>query len=718
MEEKNENENSDNLFKTFSMITKIIIILFIILFAHHIINKFRKTPEKNKEINKNSITLTEKKNRTETINNNTINLNNSIMERENDNLEINYKYNINSFQNLITYGDIFFNSFSIFKTARKIYFNILNINYNFSAKFNITKLEYTLGLYDENKTLLNPSEMTLFNDLHFACFLELENKKTVNSLAYIYLDKYIKCTEFFKYNENIKFGFLIYRRVSFFKVYFLANDVINYADLSHQNDEMFDPKIINFTFNSVVKEIKTYKFNGPVSLKKAYFRKPIFDFRRNYIRNNSMWLFRNFYNEYYCYCIGNTCFREENFQTCKYLYYIVIIDKERDLYPKTEYIFVDFIFKPLASDDTFPVFEEMIRRNYPAHYITEKDEIIEKYCQNKYHCQTIIPINEITYFTYGDFFEKYLSLVLKTKAFISGKEKHFHRVGYLFYRIEYVTYIGVGHGVCYFKDYLFDKTRIYGSSRNNKIIIPPSKPLISIAINHGWKEKNIIKLNLPRWDRYNHPIDQDKITDAFSGNIADNSILLMFTWRMNRKYWNYELSPYYIKNMGKLLKSKVLAKELETNNITLYVSYHRYLRDSYQQKIRNFIRFNKNIKLLEQNDISECLAKTNLVVSDFSSIIFDLMYRNKPFIIYVPDSNDPSIYDLYSDDYLQLIERMNNGTFKIANKCNNAEETVDKIIYYIKNNFKVDETLKKYYKYFNFKKGNNIDKLIKYLLSL
>ena len=61
----------------------------------------------------------------------------------------------------------------------------------------MVKVEYIIGLYDENKTLLFPSDMTLFEDLHFACYLELSKKRSVNSLAYIYLGKYIKCNEFF-----------------------------------------------------------------------------------------------------------------------------------------------------------------------------------------------------------------------------------------------------------------------------------------------------------------------------------------------------------------------------------------------------------------------------------------------------------------------------------------------------------------------------------------
>ena len=429
-----------------------------------------------------------------------------------------------------------------------------------------------------------------------------------------------------------------------------------------------------------------------------------------------MWLFRHFYDTYYCYCVGNKCFEKDIIQTCKYLYYIFIIDNNRDLFPKTDYIFVDFIFKSLTADDTYPVFQEMISQNLPAHYITEKKEIYNEYCHNSTQCTTIIPINEITYFKFGDFFEKYLTLVLKTKAFISCKERHFHQIGYLFYRIEYVTYIAVGHGVCYFKDYLFDNSRIYGSNRNNKIVIPPSDILVSIAINHGWKEENIIKINLPRWDRYNYQDKQNKIIEIFNGNITSNSILIMFTWRMNRESkWNLNISPFYIKNLTELLQNKDLEKELTLHNMTLYVSFHRYLKESYQTLIKKITESNKNIVILEQNDLAECLSKTNLVVSDFSSIIFDLMYRQKPFIIYVPDGNEPRIKNIYTDDYISLIERMNKGEFKIENKCNNVQETVDKIIFYIKNDFKIDDKLKEYFNIFDFKVDNNIGKFINYL---
>jgi len=74
--------------------------------------------------------------------------------------------------------------------------------------------------------------------------------------------------------------------------------------------------------------------------------------------------------------------------------------------------FATFIFKSLPSDDTYPVFEEMINQNLSAHYITEKPELNKLYCQNKDKCQTILPMNMASYFKFGEFVEKYLTLFL------------------------------------------------------------------------------------------------------------------------------------------------------------------------------------------------------------------------------------------------------------------------------------------------------------------
>ena len=68
----------------------------------------------------------------------------------------------------------------------------------------------------------------------------------------------------------------------------------------------------------------------------------------------------------------------------------------------------------------------------------------------------------------------------------------------LFYNIEYISYTCVGHGVCYFKYFLYDENRIYGHKKNDKLLLPPSDKIISIAKKYGWNEKNIIKMNFSK----------------------------------------------------------------------------------------------------------------------------------------------------------------------------------------------------------------------------
>jgi CDP-glycerol glycerophosphotransferase (TagB/SpsB family) len=391
-----------------------------------------------------------------------------------------------------------------------------------------------------------------------------------------------------------------------------------------------------------------------------------------------------------------------------------IIENNRNLYPKTDYLFVDFIFKDLTSDDAYPIFEEMEKKKYPVHYITEHDEIFEKYCKNEEICSKIIKLGE-DYDNYADFFEKHLTLVLKLKAVVSCKESGFHFASYLFYRLEYITYIAVTHGVCYFKDYLFEKRRIYGKMRNNKIVIPPSNLLIEQARKYGWRNEDIIKINLPRWDKYNEEY-QLKNKDEFT--INSNSILVMFTWRYNKESFNGDVSPFYHENITRILESDLLNDALERKNITLYFTFHRYINKRFRKRYEDIIKEKKQIKFIEQGDIAQCLAVTKLVVTDFSSIIFDLMYRRKPFILFVPDGNDPKIKDIYTDDYVILINDMNQKKFKVENLFFSVRETVDKMISYIENNFALDEKIVKYFELFGLKKGNNIDTFIDYLTNL
>ena len=614
------------------------------------------------------------------------------------------------------YDDFYFNSMFIFNTFKNKYFNITSLNYTFSNKFSKIKFQFIFGIFDKNKTLISPSDFTLYSRMSVLCFITI-NDTTIYSLPQIIGNQYYECIEYFDIDEIPQFGLHFYpqRSKSFLTLNFNFYKFVNLNDTKHRNDTIFDPDFINNEYNKIAEKTKSKETYRANILKRSYIREPIANLKRSVHRQSKKggWIFKNIYNNYFCFCVGKSCVKGETKQMCKLHFYKYVIDIHRDLYPKTDFIFVDFIFRSLPSDDTYPVFEEMINQNLSAHYITEKPELNKLYCQNKDKCQTILPMNMASYFKFGEFVEKYLTLILKLKSVISCKQSSFHYLSYLFYQIEYITYICVGHGVDFFKDYLFGPYRIYGSKINNKILIPPSKVLVDLAVNRGWKEEDIIKINLPRWDRFSNT------NFTFSGNIDPNSILVMFTWRYTKWWFGYQdLSKLYHENIIKLLEDEKLGNVLTKKNMTLYFSLHRLVNRRFLKRYDEAIHKYSHLKYLKQNDLAECLAKTNLVVSDFSSIIFDVMSRKKPFVIYVPDEEDNTIKKFYTDDYTKLINDFKKGKIKFKNKCNSIKDTVSKIIKYINNGFKLEKNLKKFYKSFNFKTKNNTNEFIDYLINL
>ena len=749
----------------------------------------------------------------------------------------------------------------------------------------MVKVEYLIGMYDKKNKLIVPSDLGFYYNLHLMCNFQVPSSNlTVDSMAKIYNDKYHKCVEFFKIKEEIKIGLKVYRINEDMdsKYFFLFDDKrFNLYNITHQNDDYFNPNVIKEKHDILLDSFEDMRINETLKLKKSYTTYPYSTLKREALLNEGRWLFRNLYNEYFCMCKGDLCLKFNVSEKCKYYFYISIIDSNRYVYNKTEYAYMDFIKADLSSDDTFPVFREMIKKGLPAHYITGNLDLYEEFCGGEEFCDKIMLTVDDERPLYGDFVEKYIGIFLKMKSLISGRPSYNTD---LFYFMEYVTYVCVGHGICYFKPWLFNPERIYGIRRNDKIILPDSDILVDIIKVHGWKEEDIFRVNLPRWDRlydmeqenliqaekekqerirnqqnkiyqygnqfnqsnnqyyqpnqnipnnniynnnnnyynnngvnnpnypnqgnqYNNsninnpnmglvnqnnngvpynpnqyinnpnqyinnpnqyinnpnqninnpnqyinnpnhienpnmPIENNNninINNNVNNNnnqnltiinttesqnnttevkrkIKTNSILMMFTWRdlQPRNLISYD----YFRNFYNIISSEKLYKELEIHNVTVYLSFHRLVREKDILKFKNLVSERPLIEFIGQHEISECLGRASLVVTDFSSIVFDLMYRKKPYIIYIPDSYDSSLRKIYKPDYWGLIEAMKNNTIKFENKVFSSFETVNKMIFYIQNNFALDDKLERFYQQFGFKMEKSIDKFIDYLVKL
>ena len=523
-------------------------------------------------------------------------------------------------------------------------------------------------------------------------------------------NKFYKCIEYLKLNEHIKLGFSLYKinnYIEYFNKFLFIDEIINYNDLISIKDSIYEPYLLLDKYKKLKYRIKiNNKEKNSIEnllLKESYVRMPNFSIKFSLSVNESSWYFKNIYNDYFCFCKSNISFYcpyKKIKQKCKYYLYLNIIDINRNIFNKTDYLFVDFSSPETAPGEAFLIFKEMNKQNFKVHYMTKREDIYKNFSNYNLSSENKI-IFDYQYIN-GNFLEKYLEVILKLKSTISGAK--IYSINNLFYNIEYLTYICLGHGISYLKDFLY--IDYYSINIYNKILIPNSNILISNAKKYGWKDKNIIKIGLPRWDTFNY--NNRKIN-----SFQNRSIFMMFTWRdLNQNNNNSQISQYYFKNIIKLINNLDLNIILKENNITLYFCLHHMM-----EKYKLLFNINKNIKYIDQNQIIECLINSDLFITDFSSVIFDFIFRKKPYIIYIPDSEDLELQSIYSKSYYDKINYLKNGSF-FENRFFKIKNTVDKIIYYINNNFELDSKMHKFYNYINLKSENNIQNFIQFLKNL
>ena len=585
----------------------------------------------------------------------------------------------------------------------KIYFRLLNFSYIFSFRFNIIRVEYFILFFYKNSSYIIPSDLSLYFNLHIICKLNsIETNSTIDSLASIHQNKFFKCIEYVNINEKINFGIQIYRSkardlcINYTK-YFFSDSNFNYNKHLFQNNKIFYP-----LFNE--KKFYLEKENKSLSLKKIYIKNPNYNTKSKIIKNDNNWEFINIYNHYFCSCRGHNCLysnlinHKNSTQICKYRFYLNLIEENKYLYNKSYYLLADFDGDFESFDDSFPIFQKLIDLGKSAYYMTINKIILRKTNINKGLFKYIIKGNFID----GDFLENYFSLFLKLKTVISAAK--FFSFSNLFFYIDYITFISLTHGLNYFKSFLF-KT-YYGRTRYHKIVISTSEKIISLAIKNGWQENDLIKICLPKWDIFNL-IKNRKLKSK------TKSIFIFFTWRIWRKNISDEmkLNSDYFHNIIELINNKYLIESLRRNEIILNFCLHHML-EIYKDKINIE---NKNVKFIKQNQIFRCITRSSLLVTDFSSIIFEFIYQKKPYIMFIPDSEDLNIEQYYISNYYKLIKDLKEDRIGFMNKFFDINHVVEKIIYYINNSFAIEKNLSDFYKSFNLTCGNNTKKFINYI---
>lgn len=221
---------------------------------------------------------------------------------------------------------------------------------------------------------------------------------------------------------------------------------------------------------------------------------------------------------------------------------------------------------------------------------------------------------------------------------------------------------------------------------------------------YGYPTKNVVYTGLARFDNLHN-----KKSDV-------KRVLIMPTWRnwlgkdFNKlnKVTNFKDTIYY-KKWYSLLNNKKLINYIEKNNVIIEFYPHINM----QKYLNNFNVKTPNIRILDTSyDIQETLIRNSLMITDYSSVSVDFAYMRKPIIYYQFDEKEFR-QKQYTEGYFNY---RNNG---FGDVCSQEEETVNKIIYYISNKYKIEKKYKdRMINFYELYDDNNCKRIYEAILDL
>lgn len=200
-------------------------------------------------------------------------------------------------------------------------------------------------------------------------------------------------------------------------------------------------------------------------------------------------------------------------------------------------------------------------------------------------------------------------------------------------------------------------------------IVVSTNSEFDLYLKFGYKKNQLLKLGMPRFDYLKKGnIQQAKI----------QRILYLPSWRSylakkdSKNNWEVVekklLVSNFFKGLSDVFNDKELIDLLKNENIELNVSLHPIFKG-----IENLIAGNKFVSFVSEYSISDY----DLIITDFSSVVYDAVYAGKFVAYFCPDELEISEgLNLYID----TATPMNDGFGLFAN---NVNKLVDNLKFYI-----------------------------------
>lgn len=357
------------------------------------------------------------------------------------------------------------------------------------------------------------------------------------------------------------------------------------------------------------------------------------------------------------------------------------------------FLLYDCLIDPnIENIDAYTFFLYLQSINENAYYLICEESALYQKLLASGKTKNIIPINQSIIERPEEFLNIIHKILIKTKYILTSFGELPPVTETLFYEFPQWTYVFIQHGVTYLKESVL-KTQYLHPNQYNKILVTSDKE-IELFKKYSFPEDCLVKGGFPRWDNLSKMIKN-----------KDNSILFMFTYRQYQKDFSQSL---YLKNINNLLNNKNLLEFCSQNNTSLYFAPHHANVHINKTTITANNNYITNIKA---DNISQYIKKCSCLVTDFSSVSFDFMLQNKPVLYYIPDKDD---INLPSQEKFN-IEKIEEKRHNLYNFCNTEEELIERLKYYINNDFQLEDNIKENYSSFFAVKNNCCEDLYKKL---
>ena len=350
-------------------------------------------------------------------------------------------------------------------------------------------------------------------------------------------------------------------------------------------------------------------------------------------------------------------------------------------------------FCSMAQDNGYYFFkycmEDLKGKKDHIYYILDKDSVDWEKMQ-KYGKQ-VIPFMSIKHILYCMVANLYIG---------SDSKKHLYawraKPNLISNRISKHNILFLQHGVTALKrvDHIFGKK---GTSAMTHFTTTSRFEQEIVVQNFGYSEKNAPILGFTRWDVLGDTSKED-----------ERIILAMPTWRSwleEKSAEEFKKSDYY-HNYMQLLQSKKLGQILKENNVKLVF----YIHPKFKDYLSEFNVSGDNIQLIPfgSEPLNEIMKKCSMLITDYSSVCWDVCYLDKPVLFYQFD------YDMYMQAHGSYLD-MEHELF--GDRYVEYEALIDGVQEYIDNGFKEKEEytkLKDYY--FEYRDNDNSKRTYEYIV--